>query len=99
MGLKLSKERVVKFMNDQKPPMEIQIISFIGRTLLVLLLGLGVNYLKDIGQETVQLNIGIVEMKTELHELSQHQNEINNDIRKQIDKLIERLEYVERKTR
>jgi hypothetical protein len=74
-----------------------KIIDLSIKAFVAALIGLGVAYIKNLGQETANLNLNIVELKAEVRGSNIYQNEINRNFRERFDKLEQRLDSMERK--
>lgn len=67
------------------------------RFVIVGISGFAVTYLKDIGRETAALSNQFLELKYEIKRLAENQMEMNNNFAKQLDKLDERVNQLEKR--
>ena len=67
------------------------------RFTIVSISGFAVTYLKDIGRETAALSNQFLELKYEIKRLAENQMEMNNNFAKQLDKLDERVNQLEKR--
>lgn len=67
------------------------------RVILVGISAFAVTYLKDIGTQTASLSNQFLELKYEIKRLAENQMEMNNNFAKQLDKLDERVNQLEKR--
>lgn len=67
------------------------------RFTIVSISGFAVTYLKDIGRETAALSNQFLELKYEIKRLAENQMEMNNNFAKQLDRLDERVNQLEKR--
>jgi len=72
-----------------------KVFSAVAKGLSVTVLSMGVNYLRNIGAESAELNINVVKMQTELRGLMFRQNEINQEMKERLMKLSDKVEKLE----
>lgn len=69
------------------------------QTAAIGILTFGVSYLRNIGLETAQLNISLVQLKYEIRSLSDNQHNVNKALMEKLDSHEHRLQNIERKAR
>lgn len=73
--------------------------EWILRVILVGIAGFAVSYLKDIGRETGSLSAQFLELKYEIKRLAENQLEMNTQFARQLEKLDERVNQIEKQRR
>lgn len=73
--------------------------EWILRVILVGIAGFAVSYLKDIGRETASLSSQFLELKYEIKRLAENQLEMNTQFARQLEKLDERVNQIEKQRR
>lgn len=73
--------------------------EWILRVILVGIAGFAVSYLKDIGRETASLSNQFLELKYEIKRLAENQLEMNTQFARQLEKLDERVNQIEKQRR
>lgn len=73
--------------------------DWILRVVLVGIAGFAVSYLKDIGRETASLSNQFLELKYEIKRLAENQLEMNTQFARQLEKLDERVNQIEKQRR
>lgn len=73
--------------------------EWILRVVLIGIAGFAVSYLKDIGRETGSLSNQFLELKYEIKRLAENQLEMNTQFARQLEKLDERVNQIEKQRR
>lgn len=66
------------------------------KTFVATLIGLGVAYIRNLGQETAALNLNIAEFRAETRGSTAYQNEINRSFKEQLDELKSEVKSLKR---
>lgn len=78
-----------------KPEDQTRIADLVSKTIVVSLLGLGINSLSNISSKTSDLNESVIGLKGQIQILSERQGDMNRILQERIERIEKRIERLE----